>query len=199
MNGTCWFVSSTFSRNSKSKRSQWISLSFLHARLRTSTLHHDEEGQAVLINLLLRNYLHYNLYDQVSLNLSRMIRLEGGGGQYLLVKHDLIVLWVPHLRAISWWASLLSLKVLTTMRWPATSTTWAGSRPPSWNTLPPTSTCYRFTSCSNDTLKSCSLYVHMCTHSPGYTQSTTALCHWIQADSSKVCYCGSVAPGGNPW
>lgn len=38
--------------------------SFLHSRLRTSTLHHDEEGQAVLINLLLRNYLHYNLYDQ---------------------------------------------------------------------------------------------------------------------------------------
>lgn len=39
--------------------------SFLHARLRTSTLRHDEEGQAVLINLLLRNYFHYNLYDQV--------------------------------------------------------------------------------------------------------------------------------------
>ncbi len=41
--------------------------SFLHARLRTSTLHHDEEGQAMLINLLLRNYFQYNLYDQVRL------------------------------------------------------------------------------------------------------------------------------------
>lgn len=38
--------------------------SFFHLRLRTATLHHDEDGQAVLINLLLWNYLHYNLYDQ---------------------------------------------------------------------------------------------------------------------------------------
>ena len=39
--------------------------SFFHARLRTATLRRNEEGQASLINLLLRNYLHYNLYDQV--------------------------------------------------------------------------------------------------------------------------------------
>jgi len=39
--------------------------SFLHSRLRTATLRNDYEGQAVLINCLLRNYLHYNLYDQV--------------------------------------------------------------------------------------------------------------------------------------
>lgn len=38
--------------------------SFLHARLRIATLRNDFEGQAVLINCLLRNYLHYNLYDQ---------------------------------------------------------------------------------------------------------------------------------------
>jgi 26S proteasome regulatory subunit N3 len=38
--------------------------STLHSRLRTATLRHDEEGQAVLLNLLLRNLLHYNLYDQ---------------------------------------------------------------------------------------------------------------------------------------
>lgn len=38
--------------------------SFLHARLRTATLRNDFEGQAVLINCLLRNYLHYCLYDQ---------------------------------------------------------------------------------------------------------------------------------------
>jgi len=37
---------------------------FLHARLRTATLHSDVEGQASLLNLLLRNYLHYNLFEQ---------------------------------------------------------------------------------------------------------------------------------------
>ncbi|XP_065054041.1 26S proteasome non-ATPase regulatory subunit 3-like [Rhopilema esculentum] len=37
---------------------------FLLGRLRNSTLHHDEEGQATILNLLLRNYLHYNLFDQ---------------------------------------------------------------------------------------------------------------------------------------
>ena len=40
---------------------------FLHARLKHATLHNDFEGQGVLINCLLRNYLHYNLYDHVSL------------------------------------------------------------------------------------------------------------------------------------
>ncbi|KAJ8306815.1 hypothetical protein KUTeg_014899 [Tegillarca granosa] len=38
--------------------------SFLHARLRTSTLRSDHEGQSVILNLLLRNYLHYNLIEQ---------------------------------------------------------------------------------------------------------------------------------------
>jgi len=37
---------------------------FLHARLRTSTLRHDDEGTAVLTNLLLRNYTSYSLFDQ---------------------------------------------------------------------------------------------------------------------------------------
>ena len=32
----------------------------------TAVLRHDEMGQEVLLNLLLRNYLHYNLYDQAS-------------------------------------------------------------------------------------------------------------------------------------
>ncbi|CAN7981382.1 26S proteasome non-ATPase regulatory subunit 3 [Ixodes scapularis] len=40
--------------------------SFLHGRLRTATLRSDYEGQAVLVNCLLRNYLHYNLYEQAS-------------------------------------------------------------------------------------------------------------------------------------
>jgi len=39
---------------------------FLHTRLRTATLKNDFEGQAVLINCLLRLYLHYNLYDQAA-------------------------------------------------------------------------------------------------------------------------------------
>lgn len=36
----------------------------LHSALRTATLHRDDEGQATLINLLLRNYLQHNLYEQ---------------------------------------------------------------------------------------------------------------------------------------
>ena len=39
--------------------------STLLALQRTSTLRHDEYGQETLLNLLLRNYLHFNLYDQV--------------------------------------------------------------------------------------------------------------------------------------
>jgi len=39
---------------------------FLHARLKHATLHNDFEGQGVLINCLLRNYLHYNLYDHAN-------------------------------------------------------------------------------------------------------------------------------------
>ncbi|TRY65687.1 hypothetical protein DNTS_005538 [Danionella cerebrum] len=38
--------------------------SFLHARLRTATLRRDADGQAVLLNLLLRNYLQFQLYEQ---------------------------------------------------------------------------------------------------------------------------------------
>jgi 26S proteasome regulatory subunit N3 len=38
---------------------------FLHARLRTATLRHDDEGTASLLNLLLRNYTKYSLFDQV--------------------------------------------------------------------------------------------------------------------------------------
>lgn len=40
--------------------------SFLHSRLRSAVLRNDYEGQAVLLNCLLRNYLHYNLYEQAS-------------------------------------------------------------------------------------------------------------------------------------
>ncbi|XP_067824969.1 26S proteasome non-ATPase regulatory subunit 3 [Heptranchias perlo] len=47
--------------------------SFLHARLRTATLRHDADGQATLLNLLLRNYLQYNLYDQAEKLVSKSI------------------------------------------------------------------------------------------------------------------------------
>lgn len=46
---------------------------FLHARLRTATLRNDFEGQAVLINCLLRNYLHYSLYDQADKLVSKCL------------------------------------------------------------------------------------------------------------------------------
>lgn len=37
----------------------------LLAMHRTATLRHDELGQETLLNLLLRNHLAFNLYDQV--------------------------------------------------------------------------------------------------------------------------------------
>lgn len=47
--------------------------SFLHSRLRTSTLRNDFEGQAVLLNCLLRLYLHYNLYEQAAKLVSKSV------------------------------------------------------------------------------------------------------------------------------
>nr|QBH73722.1 26S proteasome regulatory subunit S3 [Eurycantha calcarata] len=46
---------------------------FLHSRLRTATLRNDYEGQGVLINCLLRNYLHYSLYDQADKLVSKSV------------------------------------------------------------------------------------------------------------------------------
>lgn len=43
----------------------------LLAAYRTATLHHDSASQAVLLNLLLRNYIRYHLYDQADKLLSR--------------------------------------------------------------------------------------------------------------------------------
>lgn len=45
----------------------------MHARLRTATLRHDPDGQATLLNLLLRNYLHYSLYDQAEKLVSKSV------------------------------------------------------------------------------------------------------------------------------
>ncbi|XP_016361824.1 26S proteasome non-ATPase regulatory subunit 3-like [Sinocyclocheilus anshuiensis] len=47
--------------------------SFLHTRLRTATLRHDADGQATLLNLLLRNYLQFNLYDQAEKLVSKSV------------------------------------------------------------------------------------------------------------------------------
>lgn len=43
---------------------------------RTATLRHNFDGQVVLLNLLLRNYLHYNLYDQAEKLASKTEFLE---------------------------------------------------------------------------------------------------------------------------
>ncbi|KAK9818845.1 hypothetical protein WJX81_007258 [Elliptochloris bilobata] len=50
--------------------------SLLLALHRTAVLRHDEYGQETLLNLLLRNYLHYNLYDQAEKLRSKAQRPE---------------------------------------------------------------------------------------------------------------------------
>ncbi len=39
----------------------------------TAVVRHDAVGQETLLNLLLRNYLHYNLYDQVRPSLHKPV------------------------------------------------------------------------------------------------------------------------------
>ncbi|GAB2300412.1 hypothetical protein Dimus_034455 [Dionaea muscipula] len=48
---------------------------------RIATLHHDELGQETLLNLLLRNYLHYNLYDQAEKLRSKAPRFNAHSNQ----------------------------------------------------------------------------------------------------------------------
>ncbi|XP_010935159.1 probable 26S proteasome non-ATPase regulatory subunit 3 [Elaeis guineensis] len=48
---------------------------------RMATLRHDELGQETLLNLLLRNYLHYNLYDQSEKLRSKAPRFEAHSNQ----------------------------------------------------------------------------------------------------------------------
>ncbi|CAH8545369.1 unnamed protein product [Dicrocoelium dendriticum] len=47
--------------------------SFFLARLRTATLRSNYDAQAVLINLLLRNYLHYQLHEQAYKLVTRVV------------------------------------------------------------------------------------------------------------------------------
>jgi hypothetical protein len=51
-----------------------VARSALLALHRTAVLRHDEVGQETLLNLLLRNYLHYNLYDQARPRPARQCR-----------------------------------------------------------------------------------------------------------------------------
>eukprot|EP01028_Stygiella_incarcerata_P006206 TRINITY_DN2537_c0_g1_i1.p1 TRINITY_DN2537_c0_g1~~TRINITY_DN2537_c0_g1_i1.p1 ORF type:complete len:494 (-),score=140.54 TRINITY_DN2537_c0_g1_i1:162-1643(-) len=48
--------------------------------LRTATLQHDANGQAILINLLLRNFLHFNMYEQAERFLAKVHFPESIGG-----------------------------------------------------------------------------------------------------------------------
>ncbi|XP_031130761.1 probable 26S proteasome non-ATPase regulatory subunit 3 [Ipomoea triloba] len=48
---------------------------------RIATLRHDELGQETILNLLLRNYLHYNLYDQAEKLRSKAPRFEAHSNQ----------------------------------------------------------------------------------------------------------------------
>ncbi|KAG8474254.1 hypothetical protein CXB51_033991 [Gossypium anomalum] len=48
---------------------------------RIATLRHDELGQETLLNLLLRNYLHYNFYDQAEKLRSKAPRFEAHSNQ----------------------------------------------------------------------------------------------------------------------
>ncbi|MCO5567477.1 hypothetical protein L7F22_021169 [Adiantum nelumboides] len=57
--------------------------STLLALHRTANLRHDELGQETLLNLLLRNYLHYNLYDQAEKLRSKTQRLDSHSNQQL--------------------------------------------------------------------------------------------------------------------
>ncbi|CAG8461882.1 8713_t:CDS:10 [Funneliformis caledonium] len=51
----------------------------LLAAQRTATLRHDDDSQATLLNLLLRNYFHYNLFDQADKLVSKATFPESAG------------------------------------------------------------------------------------------------------------------------
>lgn len=54
---------------------------------RTTVLRHDEYGQETVLNLLLRNYLHYNLYDQVKL-MNAVLRLHPNSFNSLIIEQN---------------------------------------------------------------------------------------------------------------
>lgn len=54
---------------------------------RTACLRHDAMGQATLVNLLLRNYLHYNLYDQALLLFENSSDFPASASNNQFVRH----------------------------------------------------------------------------------------------------------------
>ncbi|KAI8816805.1 proteasome regulatory subunit C-terminal-domain-containing protein [Fimicolochytrium jonesii] len=50
---------------------------------RTATLRHDDDTQATILNLLLRNYLHFNLYDQADKLVSKTVFPEGASNNQI--------------------------------------------------------------------------------------------------------------------
>ena len=59
---------------------------FLSAQ-RTAALRHDDETQASLLNCLLRNYIHYNLYDQADKLVSKTTFPTSAGNPQLARYH----------------------------------------------------------------------------------------------------------------
>lgn len=49
---------------------------------RTAVLRHDHVGQAMLLNLLLRNYIHFNLYDQADKLVRLLLKPQALGARW---------------------------------------------------------------------------------------------------------------------
>ena len=58
-------------------------LPVLLAAQRNASLRHDTDSEAVLINLLLRNYLHYNLYDQADKLAAKVVFPDAAGNNQM--------------------------------------------------------------------------------------------------------------------
>ena len=56
---------------------------FLLGSLRTAVLRRDDDTQATILNLLLRNYLHFNLYDQAAKLVAKTTFPERAGNNQL--------------------------------------------------------------------------------------------------------------------
>lgn len=101
---------------------------FLHSRLRTATLRHDFEGQAVLINCLLRSYVSQNLFDQVSSDFERTDTDRSNKSNCVFARP----------RLINWSTKRVSRKRPVTTNGPAIFIIWVELRPFNWSTLRPT-------------------------------------------------------------
>jgi 26S proteasome regulatory subunit N3 len=70
---------------------------------RTACLHHDEMGQAVLLNLILRNFLHYDLIQSANTFASKITFPENASNNqfcrflYSMGRIQVCSLWAHHL------------------------------------------------------------------------------------------------------